>query len=169
MEPEPLPRPDPAPSLADRLSAAARAVSMKTDGSARTIGWMLALMLPLGPLATWVGAAWLADRTEATIRAEAASPAALSADRAAAERRMLARLAGGGFAPVIERVAGALPADARLVAVEVARDGEGGLLTAEVATAEPDRLRAALARSALRTTGERQGDGVLIVRIEGAP
>lgn len=166
MEPEKLPPPDPAPSLAERLGVAARRVP-GAPGQGRALGWALALLLPLGPLLTIAGAEWWA----AQVAAAPVDAAAGAASRI--ERDALSRLGPAGFAPTIDRIARLLPPEARLVSLSVDRSEPEGVLTAEIATADPDQLRARLARdpsaSKLRVVGERRGDGVLIVAIEGEP
>jgi hypothetical protein len=173
MEPEPLPRPDSAPSLAERVGTAwgghARGVIDPT--AARRTGLMLALLLPVGPLLT-IGAAesmaWR-ERTAATTLAE--SGTARIARAKAAETAELARLGPASLADTVERIARVLPPESRLVSLDLNRGEDGAArLSAQVATADPDRLRAALGRDAvtarLRSTSERKGDGVLIVTLE---
>ena len=166
MEPEKLPPPDPAPSLAEQLAAAARRAP-SGPGDRRTLGWALALLLPLGPILTGLGANRLA------VRIAADTPDAGPGAASRTERHELARLGAGGFAPTLDRIARLLPPEARLVSVAVDRIEGEEALTAEIATADPDRLRAALSRdpssAKLRTVGERRGDGVLIVSVEGEP
>lgn len=169
MEPKPLPPPDASPSLAERLGAAIAApVGGDGGASGRTLGWMLALMLPLGPLVTLGIAEWLAAETRA---AAAASPARRTVEAAATERGEIARLGPNGIAATLDRVARALPPDDRL-AMLAAGAGDAPRLTARIATTDPDRLRAALARdpvlSGLRSVGEAEGDGTIIVSLEMA-
>ncbi|MBW4330305.1 hypothetical protein KY084_05390 [Stakelama sp. CBK3Z-3] len=72
-----------------------------------------------------------------------------------------------GMAVTIDRIAVALPDDDRLIS---ARRDVSGVLTVEIATADPDRLRAALHRegalSNLRDTDQRQGDGAMLVTLK---
>lgn len=165
MEPEKLPPPDPAPSLAERLGAAAR-VSEGPVRRSRAIGWALALLLPLGPILTQFGA----DAMTAHL---AALPAPTESEPSRRERHALARLGPAAFAATVDRIARLLPPEARLVSLAVDRRDGDAALTAEIATADPDRLRAALAREAggarLRAVGERRGDGVILVSVEGEP
>ncbi|MEZ0497775.1 hypothetical protein [Sphingomonas sp. IW22] len=175
MEPQPLPQPDPAPSLAERVGAliggADDAPSPRRGGAIR-LAIMLALLLPAGPLLTIAAAEWWTVRTRAVMVAQADSPAARDAAAQQAERRELARLGGTSFAGAIDRIARLLPPEDRLATAELSIDGEApAQLGAEIATIDPDRLRAALARDsstgALRVEGERQGDGVMIVTVAG--
>ncbi|WP_315764252.1 hypothetical protein [Sphingomonas sp. Y38-1Y] len=165
MEPEKLPRADPAPSLADRLGTAARR-GEDTGRQGARIGWLLAVLLPAGPVLTMLGADWLA------VRERAAAAVQTGGEASRAERHSLARLGGSGFAPVLDGVVRVLAAEDRLASLAVVRDEEGERLGAEIATADPDRLRASLARAGagrFRVTGERRGEGVLIVSVEGRP
>lgn len=174
MEPQPLPPPDPAPSLAERLGSAIadRGAAVPPPADARRLGIMLAILLPLGPVLTLAGAEALAAWTRRVAAATANGAAAGRADRAAAERRELGALGSTSLAERVEEMARTLPGDDRLVSLARTDDARGGLL-AEVATTDPDRLRAAIARdpatARLRSIGERSGDGVLIVTLEAAP
>ncbi|PCD03706.1 hypothetical protein COC42_04965 [Sphingomonas spermidinifaciens] len=165
MEPATLPPPDPAPSLVERLGKAAQRPATKASG--RTIGWALALLLPLGPILTIAGADWL------TARVSPPPADDVSTDASRAERHALARLGPTGFAATVDRVARLLPPEARLVSLSLDRERGDSALEMEIATADPDRLRAALSRAGgaarLRAVGERRGDGVLIVSVEGEP
>jgi hypothetical protein len=172
MEPQPLPPPDPAPSLADRLSAAiTEREPPRRPADLRRLGLALALLLPLGPALTLAGAHGLIAWTKSASAAAAAGDAASRASAANGERRELAALGTLGLSATLEAVARALPDEDRLIALARV-DGEqpGGRMTAEVATGDPDRLRTALSRQPLtarwRSTGERPGDGVLIVSLE---
>jgi hypothetical protein len=173
MEPQPLPPPDPAPSLADRLGSAIadRGAAAPPPADARRLGIMLAVLLPLGPALTLAGAEAMAAWTRAAAAETASGAAAVRADRAAAERRELAGLGTASLAQTLDAMARALPVEDRLVSLARAEDAGG--VAAEVATTDPDRLRAAIARNPatarLRSTGERSGDGVLIVTLEAAP
>jgi hypothetical protein len=172
MEPQPLPPPDPAPSLAERLGAAiVDRDPARAPADARRLGLALALLLPLGPALTLAGAHGLIAWTKSASAASAAGNAALRAVAAVEERRELAALGAVSLSATLEAVARALPAEDHLVALDrVDAEEPGGRMTAAVATSDPDRLRSALSRQPLtarwRSTGERRGDGVLIVSLE---
>lgn len=172
MEPKPLPPPDPTPSLTQRLgSMLDRREGQGTAAGAGRLGVMLALLLPLGPLATVVGAEVMTMRQRALASTAGQGEAAREAEAALAERHLLTTLAPSSLSTILDAVARTLPAEDRLVTLSI-EDGNGGdaRLKASIATADPDRLRAALARSpitaGLRSTDERRGDGVLIVSLE---
>lgn len=177
MDPIALPPPDPMPSLAERvgalISADSKAVQPVVPGAGRRLGLMLAVVLPMGPVLTTGIAEWWAADTRHAVAASTHSPKARAAAGRQAERQALARLGGRSVAGTLDRVARLIPADDQLVTLETTIDAEAGpRLRAEIATVDPDRLRAAMARestvSRLRTESERRGDGVLIVTVEGA-
>lgn len=136
------------------------------------VGWATAALIAAGPLLTIAGGEWLAARSRAeTARLEADSAPRRAATARAAEARAMLR--GAVVAPAVgatlDTLAATLPAEDRLTAV--AADGSGALAV-DVATIDPDQLRAAIRRSrlsGLRETGQRRGEGVLIVRWAGRP
>lgn len=179
----------PPPSLAQRLLQSLR---MRRNNKSRTrdfaadtpelllesplasawVGWAVAALIAAGPLLTIAGAAWLRAGVEAeTARLEAANaPRQAAAVRAAEARGMLrGALAAPAIGPTLDALAAALPAEDRLTAATV--DGSG-VLRIEIATVDPDRLRAALRTTRLRTlreTAQQRGEGVLLVRWQGRP
>lgn len=136
------------------------------------VGWVVAALIAAGPLLTIAGAEWLRARTLAeTSRLETAHAPAHAAAARAAEARAVLRgtLTGPALGVTLDTLAAALPAEDRLAAASA--DGSGALRL-EIATVDPDRLRAALRRSrlsGLRETGQARGEGVLLVRWEGRP
>lgn len=177
-EPDPVPEPDqPASSLLQRLGAAARGVRLRggngegerPPASEWKLAAALALLIAGGPLLTWGGAELL----RASVARETAKlgrqmePRLARAEAARVERSQLAAAIGRPtLGATLDALARALPADASLVRVE--RDARG-LLTADVATPDPDRLRAALreepALALLRDAGQREGDTNMIVSL----
>lgn len=136
------------------------------------VGWATAALIVTGPLLTIAGGEWLAARSRAeTARLETASAPRRAATATAAEARAMLR--GAIVAPAVgatlDTLAAALPAEDRLTAV--AADGSGALAV-EIATVDPDRLRAAIRQSRLSSlseAGQRRGEGVLVVRWAGRP
>jgi hypothetical protein len=131
----------------------------------------VALLIVAGPLLTIGGARILSERHRvATARIEAEVAPRIAANAAAAEARsqLSAILRRRTLGATVEALARALPADATLVHAE--RNAQGRLAL-EIATADPDRLRAALRRvpafTRLRNTGQRQADAAMIVLLEG--
>jgi len=145
------------PSLLDRLLAARRPRG--------TRGWpwrlpetvtidLRAVLLPLLliPALAGLGASWLAARDTATSAtlAQRAAPLIAEARRADAARpRAAALLREPTVSEIVERLARALPADARLHAL--AREPDGALV-AEIDVIDPDALRPALSADALLAT-----------------
>jgi hypothetical protein len=132
-------------------------------GAAAALGALLAA----GPLLTLVGASMLAKRERnATVRLQAQLAPRLAAETVAREARTALANAAGRTAPgqVLEILAGALPADARLARVERTRDGG---LELDVAGSDPDTLRAAIRRApelaGMRNTSQRRTDAAMIV------
>lgn len=183
-------RPLPAPSLAQRAGRALRgigrdnappAVSVPTESDELVlaepitptwVGWAVAVLVTAAPLLTLAGAEWLAARARAeTARLEAAHAPRQAAAAKAAEARAMLRgaLAGPALGPTLEVLAEALPPEDRLAA---AAADESGVVAIEIATVDPDRLRAAIRGSrlgGLREAGQQRGDGVLLVRWAGRP
>jgi hypothetical protein len=105
------------------------------------------------------------DRVAARKRQDAVGLA-----RVAARKRLQIVLAQPGIGATLAGLARALPSES--IVRRVARD-EGGVLTVEVATSDPDRLRAALRRdpvtSRLRDVAQQGGLAGLIVTLEARP
>lgn len=129
----------------------------------------LAALIALGPLATIVGAAAI----ERGARAEAARLTAQAAPRLKAEAREQAArgaLRGAardaGVAVWLDRVAAAIPADARVA--RMAREADGAL-ELEISTPDPDLLRGALRRdpalAGFRETGQQRAGAMIAVRL----
>jgi hypothetical protein len=162
----------PPPSLAARVAAAVDARRRGTGGGPSAAGdWRVAagvaLLLAAAPLLTIAGATLLAERERdaaMALRMQGAPASTARAARAQARAALAPLLARPGAAATLDALARVLPADARLQRVLRADDG---ILEFDVATPDPDRLRAALRRApalaGLRDTGQRQGDGALIV------
>jgi hypothetical protein len=164
----PAPRPA-APSLAARVVAALAAGDTGHDTRA---GIAVTLLLAAAPLAVWAGARWTeagVRRDIGAIRATAAPRLAILDARTAARAELDPLLSVPGVAATLDGLARALPRDASLS--RVAR-GSDRRLAIDVATADPDRLRAALRRmpatAALRDAGQRRGDGGMTVTLEEA-
>lgn len=168
-DPYPLPA-SPPPSLFDRLGEVRgrRRVSTRAPASRadRIKAGSLFALLIAGPLASIVINHSIAAQSQGEIAQAQARQTPV--ETAAARVRMGRDVLAAAFArpapvAVLTRLAQLLPGDAR-----VARIGQReGALQAEIATSDPDRLRAALRRDpvlkGLRETGQRQGDGVIVV------
>ncbi|WP_033921353.1 hypothetical protein [Sphingomonas sp. 37zxx] len=169
------------PSLADRLIAAIRAKRPRTPvpvdraspsnapaaPGSRRFGIALAILLPAGPVLSWGVASWQAAAIRQEIQAQRRTAAPALATRAAAlaDRAALTTTAPA-IADILNALALTLPRDARLAAVAA---DEHARLSADVATPDPDTLRAALRRdprtAALRDIDQARGDGVILVRL----
>lgn len=154
--------PSPAASLFDRLGTRLR-------GGDWRVGAAAAVLLALVPGAV-IGAATLdrlatEDRIAARTRRESVALA-----RVAEQERLAAVLNRATLGGTLEELARALPADAALRRVTREADGTLGI---EVATLDPDRLRAALRRrpvtAGLRDVGQQGGPAGLIVTLEERP
>jgi hypothetical protein len=174
-------------SLFDRLSAAVRrglrhirtrpAVRPARE-PARAGEWRIAAgiaaLIAAGPLATMLGAQLLADSARAEVAAlrSQAAPRLAAAKAYARDRvELAALLRRPGVGTTFEALARALPDDAVLTRAGRGRDGA---LEAEVATPDPDKLRASLRRepalARLHDAGQRRGDqAMLVVLREPAP
>lgn len=138
-------------------------------------GWRVAVVVALliiaGPLLTIAGARLLEEHVRGETLLIERSPATVAARAAdvqqSALRQLLARQA---IVVTLDGLARTLPYNASLTFIEA--NGEGALRI-EVATPDPDRVRAALRRdpatAALRDAGQRRGGGVMLVTLERAP
>lgn len=141
-------------------------VAVRLRGGDWRVGAAVTGLLALVPLAVIAVATLMAigieDRIAARTRTEAVALA-----RIAEAERLKAVIARPPVGATLEALARALPAEARLR--RVARGVDGALIV-EVATADPDRLRAALRRepltARLRDVGQQGGPGGLIVTLE---
>jgi hypothetical protein len=164
-------------SLADRM---ARRLTVREPRAPRPEGrrvdWRraggLAALIALGPLFTIVGAGLL----ERSAQAEAERLTAQVAPRVQAEARerdARAALRGAardaGVAVWMDRLATAIPADARVARMSKAADGS---VEIEVTAPDPDLLRAALRRdpalAGLRETGQRRAGAMIAVTLRRA-
>lgn len=163
----------PLPAKRRRFSLFARIAHWRVhgrDGGVR-VAMAVALLLALGPILTIAGA----YATARGIRAETAALAREAAPKLAAAREaedarteLRALLATPTLGATLDGLARALPVEATATSAERRADGT---LTVEVATADPDRLRAALRRDSatagLRDAGQRRGDSAMLVMLEG--
>lgn len=177
-KPDPETGPPAQLSLVQRLLTIARRAPDRGGFAPAQAGWpegrvatVVALLIVAGPLLTIGGARILSERHRvATARIEGEVAPRIAATAAAAEARaqMDAVLKRRTLGATIETLARALPADATLARVERKAQGR---LALEVATPDPDKLRAALRRvpalAQLRDSGQRQTDGAMIVLLEG--
>lgn len=159
-------------SLADRMvqrlaAGAPRAPRMSGGPVDRRLALALAALIALGPLATITGAALIERRA----RAEAAQLTAQAAPRLKAEAgAQTARAAlreavrQPGVAILLNHVAAAIPADARVARMRKAADGT---MEIEITAPDPDLLRAAMRRdpalAAFRETGQRRAGAMIAV------
>ncbi|MBR0551017.1 hypothetical protein [Stakelama marina] len=134
---------------------------------------LVALLIASGPALTWAAASILHARIRAQIEALREKEAPALAARAARQRGrdMLSdAFAVPPAANVLDRIAKVLLEQVRLSDLRRSRDGA---LEMQIAASDPDQLREALRRdplfARLRDTGQRRGDGVMIVTLrEGA-
>lgn len=157
------------PSLAHRLRTAVTGID---GGHDRRAGVAVAVLLAAAPALTWAGALW----TEAHVRRDIAAIERTAAPRLAtvaatrqARQELATILDTPGVAATLDGLATALPTGATLRSAGRAADHR---LAVEVAAPDPDRLRAALRRAPqtarLRDTGQRRGDGAMLVALEEA-
>lgn len=167
------PLPPPAPSLAGLMAARLAQVARRrtTAPSIPRPSWrsaaLLALLIAAGPLITWLAATLLASRNEgaaAQLAARVAPVQAAQATRDDARRLLAVTLARPGPAQLLDQLAAVLPPDAHLARAERLANGA---LEIEVATSDPDALRAALRRSpalaGLRDVRQQEGEGRTLV------
>lgn len=139
--------------------------------ASRVVGLSIALLIAAGPAITLAGA-------ELLIRIERAQLEARTTELrprldAAAERRngrdvLGSALGGLSLGETVEALAIALPSDDRLVSLS---RNSGGQIVAQIASQDPDRLRAALRSAnhleALREQDQRRGADAILVRYSG--
>ncbi|MBO9714900.1 hypothetical protein [Sphingomonas sp.] len=169
----------PGASLAARLGEAVRGFRERAAAPAELAppasrrDWLVAgavaALIGLGPVLTIGGATLLAVRARDAANAinQRAAPTLAAARLAEQDRAELAAATRRpGVGAVIEALARALPPEASLS--RVGRGGDGQLLL-EISSPDPDKLRAALRRepvlAGLRDTGQRQGDGAMVVQL----
>lgn len=161
-------------SLADRM---ARRLAMRERRKPRPEGakvdWRraggLAALIALGPLLTIVGAAALERRAQADA-ALLAAQAAPGLKAEARERTARAALREAAHAPgvaiLLNQVAAAIPADARVARMLRTADGA---MEIEITAPDPDLLRAALRRDPVladfRETGQRRAGAMIAVTL----
>ncbi|MCR5872383.1 MULTISPECIES: hypothetical protein [unclassified Sphingomonas] len=161
---------EPRDSLTDRLARnALHAAWVRSPWTAVDLRLAAALvgMLALGPLLTIMGATLLRAGVEAENRALEAQLRVRSAPEAArdgAARALRDAVRSPTLTATLERLARAMPDDARLVS---AARGADGLLQVEVSASDPDQLRDALRRdaalAAMRETGQRRTQDARVV------
>jgi hypothetical protein len=124
-------------------------------------------LIAMGPLLTIIGARLLeADALAAVarLRGEVAPRAAAAARDGEARRLLREAVHRPPVAVWLDRLASALPADARVGRMTLGADGATEI---EIATPDPDQLRAALRRhpvmSGFREVGQRRDDALVLV------
>lgn len=164
-------------SLAERMARrlTAREPRMPRPEGAK-VDWRraggLAALIALGPLLTIVGAAVIerGARTEAAHLTAQATPRLQAEARAQAARAALREAARyPGVAILLNQVAAAIPADARVARMGKAADGA---MEIEITAPDPDLLRAALRRdpalAGFRETGQRRAGAMIAVTLRRA-
>ena len=161
-------------SLADRMAQrlAAREPRAPRPEGVR-VDWRLAAslaaLIALGPLVTIVGAGLL----ERNARAEAARLGAQAAPRLKVEAQardartaLRGAVRDAGVAVWLDRLAAAIPADARVARMARAADGA---IEIEITAPDPDLLRTALRRdpalTGFRETGQRRAGAMIAVTL----
>jgi hypothetical protein len=164
-------------SLADRMAQRFAAQGTRTRYPAREpLDWRLAAALgaaiALGPLVTIAGAAVLEHRAQAEAQrlTVQAAPRINAEARASAAREALRTAAhDAGVAVWLDRVAAAIPADARMARMAKAADGA---IELEITAPDPDLLRGALRRdpalAGFRETGQRRAGAMIAVTLRRA-
>lgn len=161
-------------SLADRM---AQRLSAREPRAPRPEGvrvdWRLAAslaaLIALGPLVTIVGAGLLERNARAeTARLGAQAAPRLKAEAQARDARTALRGAvrDAGVAVWLDRLAAAIPADARVARMARAADGA---IEIEITASDPDLLRTALRRdpalTGFRETGQRRAGAMIAVTL----
>lgn len=164
-------------SLADRMAQRLAAREPRAPRPANgPVDWRLAAglaaLIALGPLATIVGAGLIEHnaRTEAARLNAQMAPRLKAEARVRAARDMLRNATrDAGAAVWLDRVAAAIPGDARVARMGKAADGS---MEIEVTAPDPDVLRAALRRdpalAGFRETGQRRAGAMIAVTLRRA-
>ncbi|UZK67476.1 hypothetical protein [Sphingomonas sp. M1-B02] len=172
-KPDPQTAMAPEPTLAQRIGERARGwrAYEPARGGDRRLAVAVALLIAAAPVLTISGGTLLAGRERAaTTRIEAALAPRIAAERTTAQARieLEGALRRPSLAATVEMLARALPTDATLVRAERTREG---VLEFDVASPDPDLLRAALRRTAglarARSISERPGESGMIVSFRG--
>lgn len=168
-KPDPAETPREPRSLSHRLGNLLRGLEIP-DGDWR-LAAIAGALIATGPLATIAGAKLLiGSERAASARLQASLEPRLAAERAARDAR--AELGRAVWRPAmgttLEALARVLPADATLTRAERTRQGA---LELDIATTDPDALRATIRRApefaGLRDTSQRRGDAAMIVSMRG--
>lgn len=164
-------------SLADRM---ARRLTVREPRAPSPEGakvdWQraggLAALIALGPLLTIVGAGvieWNAQAEVARLTAQLAPRMKAEARERAARAVLRSAVRDAGVAVWMDRLAAAIPADARVA--RMARTADGAF-EIEITAPDPDLLRAALRRdpalAGLRETGQRRAGAMIAVTLRRA-
>jgi hypothetical protein len=164
--------PNPPSSKRRRFSLFARIAHWRVHGrdGGAAVAAAVALLLALAPLLTIAGAYATARsiRGETAALAREAEPKLAAAREAEAGRTALRQLlATPTLGATLDGLARALPPESLVTSAERRADTT---LTVEVATADPDRLRASLRRdpatAGLRDVGQRRGESTMLVMLE---
>lgn len=163
-------------SLADRMAQRFAARSPAPLPARKPVNWRLAAglaaLIALGPLVTIVGAGVLersAAADAARLTAQAAPRSKAQARERAAREALRAAARDAGVAVWLDRVAAAIPADARVARMAKAADGA---IELEITAPDPDLLRGALRRdpalAGFRETGQRRAGAMIAVTLRRA-
>lgn len=164
-------------SLADRMAQRFAAGAARPPlAVAGPVNWRfaaaLAGVIALAPLTTILGAGLLergARAEAARLRAQAAPRLATEARAEAARDALRSAARDAGIPAWLDRVAAAIPADARVARMARAADGAMEL---DISTPDPDLLRGALRRdralAGFRETGQRRAGAMILVTLRRA-
>lgn len=159
--------------MAQRFAVGGGRVPRPSPGS---VDWRLAAalaaLIALGPLATIVGAGMLernAQAEAARLTAQATPRIKAQAREKAARQALRAAVRDAGVAVWLDRVAAAIPADARVARMAEAADGA---IELEITAPDPDLLRGALRRdpalAGFREIGQRRAGAMIAVTLRRA-
>lgn len=161
-------------SLADRMAQRFTARAPRPEGG--RVDWRLAAgltaLIALGPLVTTMGAGMLERSAQAEANALTVQAAPrLKAEAQARDARTTLRGAvrDAGVAVWLDRLAAAIPADARVARMGKAADGA---IEIEITAPDPDLLRAAMRRdpalAGFREIGQRRAGAMIAVTLRRA-
>lgn len=164
-------------SLADRMAqrfaaSGVRAPRLRHGPVDWRLAAALAAVIALGPLTTIVGAGVMernAQAEAARLTAQAAPRIKAQAREKAAREALRTAARDAGVAVWLDRVAAAIPADARVARMAKAADGA---IELEITAPDPDLLRGALRRdpalAGFRETGQRRTGAMIAVTLRRA-